>query len=295
MTDIKLTVEPLTETEIFSTRPSATARLPFNQVVNRLAGHTRVKGLMVLGSAGAGRLADKSDYDLLVVLDELPPQVSVALTTINGRLTDLIFASLADLEQLLALRRPLRPKDPGGMLLWLFTGGKILHDPTGQLRRVRQKARSGEWLRFYSPPEAYQAWFSTNFNLAHTRRLLQSPDPFYQVVGETRMAIYGSSELFWTYFTVRGIEIRGDKAAVRYLSENDPDYLRRYYRFLKESDRGRKLALYEELVEAATGPAGGRWETGITAFQMQNNEELRPEQVAEALDLWENLIAEQDI
>lgn len=50
---------------------------------------------MYLGSTRHGAIHLASDYDLLVVLSEMPVPLKVLLTTVDGRLADVLFAQVA--------------------------------------------------------------------------------------------------------------------------------------------------------------------------------------------------------
>jgi len=147
----------------------------------------------------------------------------------------------------------------------------------------------GRELESPSDAQVYRAWFGINFNLAHTRRMLASSDPVRLAAGDIRLATYGAGDLLWNYFSIRKIRWEGEKAAVAYLSIHDPAYLRDYQQFLAETDRHRKLALYEQLAARAAAPAGGLWEEGATAIQFQPQVDWNPGIVEEALSFWDEL------
>src|SRR5260221_14707589 len=78
----------------------ATHRSTLDEFINHLHGRPEVAGLIIMGSAARGAPGPDSDYDLLLVLEALPAPLSVGLTWIDGRLTDLIFVTAAEIDGL---------------------------------------------------------------------------------------------------------------------------------------------------------------------------------------------------
>ena len=111
---------------------------------------------------------------------------------------------------------------------------------------------------------------SINYNLAQLRRMIQSGDVFYRQVVDIRMAVYGPSDLLFGYFSLRKITWTGDKDAVRYLTKNDPAFLRAFHQFINCSqNREAKFNAYEEAARIATAPLGGIWPEDITVMNQE--------------------------
>jgi hypothetical protein len=111
--------------------------------------------------------------------------------------------------------------------------------------------------------------------------MAQSDSGLYRRTLWIRVCVYGHQDLWHGYFTVRGREWNGDKAAVRYLLAEDPAYLEVFERFLAAEAVEQKLALYRELAALATAPAGGLWARGATTMN-------RPS----ASSLWQDLMSD---
>jgi hypothetical protein len=249
-----------------------------------------VNGVLTIGSVVKGELTSASDYDLVLFVSEVPASLHVGVTYIDQRLTDLIFLDTAQVERVLSLDLPVDGDAWIGRVVRWLQAGQIAFDRTGRLRQAQEKVRGGEWLSAMTDQGAYGAWFGINFNLAHTRRMLASDDPVYLSGADLRMALYGTMDLVFHYWRIRNLRWEGDKEAIRYLSAHDPDYLSLLEQFIVESDRTRKLALYERLAEVATAPLGGLWPEGATAMQF-DAQAVSPDMVETALGFWEELIA----
>lgn len=248
---------------------TSSAQLSLGEVIARLARHDRVEGALLIGSSATGALTAASDYDLVVVLRQGDPLWHVGVTTIDGRFTDLIFVAAAALDRLAGLRPPLRADhELAPILRWLQTG-QIVADQTGRLHRVQQALSQTVWLQPPGDEAAYGAWFAVNYNLAQARRMAASADPLYQTALDIRIAVYGAQDLWFSYFTIRRLPWQGDKEAVRYLTEHDPDCLHCYEQFLWETGRGRKLELYAAAAALVTAPLGGLWPDGATVMNLK--------------------------
>jgi predicted nucleotidyltransferase len=268
---------------------STSNTLTLDEFIARLSCHQLVDGIVLIGSTGRGDLTPTSDYDLLLVLSQMPAPFTVALTWIDHRLTDIIFATRQQIEEILALDTPANGEEwPGRFIQWLQTG-RIAFDRTGRLAQAQTKVQSDNSLLPLDNYDVYMAWFGLNYNLNQTRRLMAAEDPVYWIAADIRLAHYGTSDLLWRYFRIRKLRWQGEKSAVRYLSSHDPNYLTLLQQFLAAGERRAKFSLYEQLVALAAAPGGGLWLPGATAIEFKP-EGFGPTTAAEALGFWEGLL-----
>jgi hypothetical protein len=138
-----------------------------------------------------------------------------------------------------------------------------------------EKIMAGTWIESVSNDEAYQTWFQINYNLAQTRRMLQSSQAAYQQVGAIRMAVYGHMDLWFGYFSLRKLAWDGDKAAVTYLRQHDPQFLSAYQAFIQSTaDPKVKFGAYEKAASLAAVPFGGLWARDITVMNVESSQGL---------------------
>lgn len=267
---------------------SPSSEMTLDEVTARLSQNDIVAGLLLIGSAGRGSLTPASDIDLIIVLAEMPVPLHVGVTYIDGTLTDLIFLREVQIEDVLAIKERV-PDDAwlGRIVRWLDEG-TILFDRAGRLAEAQTKARSEDWL-VHPEGAGHSAWFTVNYNLAQTRRLLASDDPVYLATADLRMALYAPRDLVFGYFELRGLRWEGDKAAVRHLMAHDPGYLGLLTRFLDEPDRGKKRELYERLAALTVAPIGELWQEGDTAMTFEG-EPTTPDMVEVGLSFWQSLM-----
>ena len=118
----------------------------------------------------------------------------------------------------------------------------------------------------------FGAWFRINYNLAQLSRMVASNHPLYQQTADIRMVVYGAADLWFGYFTLREIEWTGDKAAVRYLTEHDPQFLSAFREFIGNSrTRTEKFAAYQKAAAMAAAPLGGIWPLNATVMNLRES------------------------
>jgi predicted nucleotidyltransferase len=270
------------------TRHSVSNTLTLDQAIAWLARRRVVDGIVVIGSAGQNALTPASDYDLLVVLADMPVPLHVALTYIDRRLTDVIFVSVADIDRLLTSEAQTVPAvSEEGKLIWWLQTGRIAFDRLGRLRRAQAWTQSGQRFHMASEGELYSAWFGISYDVMQTKRMLASADPTYVMMVDLRL-LFSLHDLWLDYFRVRKLLYPG-KEAIRYLADHDPSYLELFRQCLAEIDRQRKVQLYEQLARLTIAPVGDLWEEGRTAVQLKPGVEWRPGMVEDALAFWEGL------
>ncbi len=115
--------------------------------------------------------------------------------------------------------------------------------------------------------DIYGAWFSVNYNLRQTKRLVASDDPVALLAIDLRL-LYCLADVYVAYFNARGIPYPGEKAMIEYLQAHDPAYLELLQRCIGAIERREKVALYEQLAARSLSPLGGLWPEGSTAVQL---------------------------
>ena len=269
---------------------SSSNEMTLGEVTARLGQNEVVTGLLLIGSAARGELTPSSDYDLVIVLAEMPVPLHVGVTYIDGTLTDLIFLRAAQIDEVLALEECVAEDGWLGRIVRWLEEGTILFDRDGRLAQAQAEARSQDLL--VRPEDAgYSAWFTINYNLAQTRRLLAADDAVYLATADLRMALYAPRDLVFGCFQLRGLRWEGDKAAVRHLTAHDPAYLDLLARFLGHPNREEKHALYEWLAALTVAPIGTLWEEGETAMTFEG-EKVTPDMVTAALSFWQGLLGQ---
>src|SRR5712691_8800724 len=277
------------KSDIFHTSVSQSHLTSLDGVVARLTQHGEVESIAILGSGAKGSLNPASDYDILVVLSEMPVPVSLVLTTIAQRLAEVVFFSADTIEQWLTMET-FDPESYAGSMLRRLQKARVAFDRTGRITRLHEKALSHSWKEEHDHQKVWEAWFSCNYDLQHTKRLLTSTDPVYLLAGDLRL-LTNISALFKAYFLIRQVPWQGEKEAIRYLMSHDPDYLEVLQHCLAETRRERKVDLYEHVAALTLAPLGALWSYDATAIELRTEGEMQPELLQAAFAWWEQLIS----
>ena len=279
-----------------ATIPAETNAMTLEAVLARLAAHDAVNGILLMGSTGTGNLAPTSDYDLLLVLAELPVPMRMVTTWVDGRLTEVYCTTVRAVERIIAEPDGWSEVSEDGVIVNWLRAGRVAYDRAGRLRRAQEVARDAPPPALPGERELYAAWLKAGYNVLQTRRKLMSDDPAYQLAVDYRLLVYGLGELWPTYFFARGLPWRGEVEASRYFADHDSDYLARFWACAAEPDRGQRLKLYEELVGLTFAPVGEPWAAGTTAVGVGPGfGDVAPEPpgaVEDALAFWQTLITE---
>ena len=275
--------------DILQHSPSNT--LSLDETLAALAASDTVDGLALFGSRAAARDDPVSDYDLLVLVTQLPLPIFQMFTHIAGRMADVVFLDTATVDTVLQAKQPVSMTSFEGMQLQKMLKIQIEYDPSGRLTQLKDYARQRQTTGdLYLPADdgaLYETRFWLNHGLCHMKRMIQSDDEVYLIAVD--MMLLGSvSSICRDYHKVRGIPWQGEKAAVRYLQAYDPAYLEQLRTCIAASDRQDKLALYEQLVTQTLAPVDQLWRGDITAIYLRGAEHT-PANLDNALRFWQGL------
>ncbi len=280
------------ETSVGLTIRSASNVLTLEQVVERLALHELVEGVVIIGSRAIDAIAPWSDYDILLVLRTLPSPLDVAYTSVGGRMADVIFVDVETIGRIGREGVPIPVEGPDGSLARWLKAGQVVFDRDGHIERARHAVLSTNWSEPARYAAKYAAWFSINYNLNHNKRMAAAEDPVYLLALDLRL-LYSIFDLLTGYLRFRDIPWQGEKEAIRLLAAHDPEFLDTLHACLAEANRDRKVSLYEELAGRTVEPFARLWSGDATAVQLTADEPVTPETVERGLQFWEELIGER--
>ena len=273
---------------------SSTSTMTLKQVLDRLKAHPAVDGILLVGTTDSDKLTPVSDYDILIVLSEMPVPLHVGFTYIDNRLTDLLFATVNEVDRIITEKQQFKPFTYLlSVTRWLKTGN-IVFDRTDRLQRAKDILQNTNLAVPPSECDIYDTCFDLNFNTRHNQRMANSSDPVYQTSLDLRQ-LHILNKLFWGYFSLRGILWEGEKKAVRYLEIHNPEFLKLVRQCLAETDRKVKFKLLENLAEIVTAPAGGLWTGKPTAIATKDEGNPTPADIEKAALFWEQLAGNASI
>ena len=244
---------------------SAAQLLSFDEFLSPLAMCDSVAGVVLIGSIAAEAIGDSSDYDLLVVFDDLPAPLRIVTTWVDQSFTEIYCTTTDAIARIASTEAPIPSSSEEGTLVSWLRSGKIELDRTGILESAQKAARTNVQLAFASGADLYEAWRTIGYNVAQAKRYLLMDDPVSRTALEMRL-LYSLSEAMTGYFAVRRIAWDGEKAAVRYWTDHDPTFLDLFRTCLAETDPGRRVSSYEALARLAVAPVGELWTVGTTVI-----------------------------
>src|SRR5258707_2860482 len=140
------------KSDMFHTSVSQSHLTSLDEVVARLAQHREVESIAILGSGANGHLNPASDYDVLVVLSEMPVPVSLVLTTIEHRLAEVVFFSADTIEEWLATETFYAGSYAASMLRRLQKT-TLAFEPKGRITPPYEETPSSSWPKWADQTE----------------------------------------------------------------------------------------------------------------------------------------------
>jgi hypothetical protein len=212
-------------------------------------------------------------------------------TWINSVSADVVFVEAGLVERVLALDEPVAATSSEGFLIGWMKNAQIIYDKhVDRLSQLQDKIREREWRMFETSSDAhYEDWFWTNFDLRHIQRLARSTESIHLMTADLRLmaCISGLPRL---YMRVRGLEWRGEKAALRYLQEHTVSFFDHLTAFLEETERTKRVELSGLLVSEALAPIGQMWSDYSTAVYLRAPSK-HPQDVEQAIQFWADLLS----
>lgn len=274
---------------MFYTGKSFTNRLALEEVVKKLKHKRLVQGIVITGSAANKTFGPLSDYDILVVLGATKTKPRVVVTYIDNRLADMLFTTTKKIKEILKHKKLDFAGDSfeGQVIHWI-KNGNVLFDRYGLLNKLQKQFKNKNFPRAAGDNYLYGIWHNINYNILQNRRMAKSNDHIYAMTVDVRL-LYSVVQLFVSYFAFRKIPWRGEKAALRYVRKNDPKFFNTLAKCLKETNRGKKLKLYE-LLAKLTFPNKKLWPKEATTIVFEPEVKVNSKTVKEGLRFWESLV-----
>ncbi len=220
-------------------------------------------GLVEYGSSDESDNYETGDYDLYVILRGKAHDVESLHFYIGATPVDLNLRSLQEVRSM--------PFAEGFDMALL--DGRIIYDPTTQLSREIEKLRDRQ--KKHSPREY------SEHSIAYARH--GHKHVFNKLKGRLNTMpllcrFLLSTNIYWlvnTYFNVRNIPFRGDKHALNYFKENEPDIYQSIEGFYSAKDLQEQFEISERLTELVLKPVGGQWQDDeILAFGNEETKDL---------------------
>lgn len=267
---------------MFKKSKSKTNDQELNTIIKTLAARSEVDSILVFGSARTTDFKPYSDIDLAVVLDEnVEPRLSSCFCYIGSNISDVYFFYTDRIDELISSHETLDIYSIEGKLVYWLSTGEILCDKNNRLKKLRGRRIKTE----ITDANKYADWFRINYNYAHNLRMYNSKEALYLQALEIRL-LYATMDLL-QYLELRNVPWRGEKATVRYLRENHPEFLSKFFACIRADNLDTQFRLYSELVKDTLEGIGELWdETTIAVVPAEN---YSSKIVEKGINLWNRL------
>lgn len=229
------------------------------KIINTLSKNDNVDAVLLCGTTATGTQTKSSDYDLVMVIREKPEKLLSLFTYINSLPADIFFYSLADIKKIISDKK-VKEGGETWLLHWLPMG-KISFDKTGDLSKLQNMISK---IQYPLDTSANTSAYKVNYNLVNNTRYFESNDPLYHSALEIRL-LYSIAEALVGYFSMRHIYWEGEKKAIQYLEDKDPEYLSIFQKTARASNLQDKFTAYRDLVEKSFTSEYPKWDKDVVA------------------------------
>lgn len=231
--------------------------LSLQQLIERLKSSPRVRGVFVTGSTAANS-KPWSDVDLVIILDTNTVGLKSIYTMVENRFADIFFFDKKFVQDIISAK-DVSGLDMRGMFVTWLTKAKIEYDPDGILENTQAKFKKDPPMLSVTEQEQRDLWVKINYNFIANNRYFKAQDPVYQQALAIRLS-YSVVELMTAYFSLRGIPWRGEKAAVEYFQQHDPEYLGAFVVYSSVTSIESKMESYGQLFEKTLYGGYQKWD-----------------------------------
>jgi hypothetical protein len=236
-----------------------------DEMIMTLTTNPEVLGLIEYGGDQSSENYLAGDVDLFVILKRRDTPVVSLHFYAGGIPVDLNLITLEEISRLEAGQT---------FQVSALLGGRILYDPTGELAgeltRLRQR-------RQQAAPETLSA--QTIAFIRHGHKHI-----FDKIRGRLEtMPVFCrfllNANIYWliqSYFRVRHLTYRGEKRAIVYLQDNEPEIYQALTDFYSVSDLEHQIRLAKWITERVLAPVGGMWrDDEVLAFGDDDSDDLQ--------------------
>ena len=256
--------------------------LSLEKLLVKLKTSPRVRGIFLTGST-ATKMSPSSDIDFVVILDRNTENIDKIYTTIENRFSDIFFFDVDFLNRLNDTSDVSGNTVDGMFIDWLLKG-KIEYDPENLLSSFKSKITETPPVQKVADSEKRDFWAKTNYNFIANSRYYNSNNKLYHQALEIRL-LYCVIELISAYFSFRAIPWRGEKAAVKYLEQNDPEFLATFQQYSASNTLDEKFKYYGQLFNKTFYGEYQKWkEDFVIPISQKNGYDIS------LADFWNSLV-----
>lgn len=254
------------------------------KIIDNLKTKTEVDAVFITGSQGDEH-KPYSDIDLVIILNKHAHDLPSLYTWIDDTFADIFFFDHADLERI-ATSKELPSNAMDAVLVSWLHKATIQFDKSGKLTDLKGKRNELDTKAVIPKSEKVTFKEKINYNLIANTRYFYSNDPLYHEALEMRF-LYSISEVFMGYFEFRDILWRGEKAAIKYLKENDVNFYNAFMGYAKATNLSDKFEKYTALVGLVFTAEYTQWKKGNAFPQVKDKVNMDSKKL---IEYWNGLI-----
>jgi len=254
------------------------------KIIENLKKHEEIDAVFLTGSYGIDHKT-YSDIDLVIVLNKSTQNIKSLYTWIDDKFADVFFFDSAELDRI-GLAKDIHGNKMDGVFVTWLGKAVIQFDKTGKVAALKEKMNELNKVSKIPESEKKSFYDKINYNWHVNKRYFDSNDSIYHEALEIRL-LYSVSEIFTGYFEFRDILWRGEKAAIKYLKENDMNFYSIFVKYTKADDLREKYFYYSKLVDLVFTDNYKPWVKGGVYPQEKDRE--APADNSALINYWNNL------
>ena len=182
---------------MFPISSAVTQHMTLVEVIDRLRQRNEVAGILLMGSVVTGQLTLKSDYDILLVLDNLSTPTKLVTTWIEGRFAEIYCTTVAAIER--AIEEPElweAGSEEEALIRWL-RDGQVHHDRTGVLQRGEDISRTAP-AAVADDATIYGGWWGIGYDATENYRRYSKYTVSLRQASDIRITIQDDGKLLYS-------------------------------------------------------------------------------------------------
>ncbi|MFH0937135.1 MAG: nucleotidyltransferase domain-containing protein [Candidatus Daviesbacteria bacterium] len=267
------------------TLESTTNNLRLDEFLELLKKSDVVDGILLMGSSANGTMNKFSDIDITLIVKNIPANTLGIATFVEHRFTEIYIYTVDEINTLID-KNDIDPDKKEGWIFNWIRDGKIITDKSGSLSKVKEKSTTLN-LDKVSDYLIFSSISKVNYNYVQNKRYFDSGSEIHLKALQVRL-LYCMADVFVAYFNVRKLRWSGEKQAIKYLEQNDHEFLELFEGYQTATELKDKMELYQQIAELALDPAGGLWKREVVSVITDGN--FSEESIRKSLEYWNNLL-----
>jgi predicted nucleotidyltransferase len=229
-------------------------------ILEHLKSQEEVDAVFITGSTATGENKEYSDLDLVIIVNENTHAIRSVYEWIDGLFSDIFIFEKKDLQRIEEATELSANGMDAIFVTWL---GKatISFDKSGTTTRLLNAVPALTAKMHIPLSEKEDVWRRINHNFVNNTRYLASNEPVYLEALEIRLQ-NSVTELLLGFLTLNTEPWRGEKHAVKYISQTDPVFYQSYKAFLNANTVQARFEIYKKMLESLVTVDRPLWRQG---------------------------------